>query len=136
MDETGITTVQKPDRIVAKKQMRPIGALTSAERGTLVTIAVAVNALPPMFVPRQRYSDHFVRDGPPGMVGSGNPSGWMQEAQYLLFLKHFQQNTRSTPENKVLLLIENHPSHVTIAALDFCKENGIIVLSFPPHCSH
>ncbi|XP_030767511.1 uncharacterized protein LOC115891224 [Sitophilus oryzae] len=37
VDETGITTVQKPNRIVTKKGTRQVGALTSAERGTLVT---------------------------------------------------------------------------------------------------
>lgn len=37
---------------------------------------------------------------------------------------------------KVLLLLDNHPSHITISALDYCKENGIVILSFPPHCSH
>lgn len=44
-DETGITSVQKPDRIVTKKGMRQVGALTSGERGTLVRITVAVNTL-------------------------------------------------------------------------------------------
>jgi hypothetical protein len=44
MDETGITTVQKPNRIVAKKVTKQVGAIISAERGTLVTLAIAVNA--------------------------------------------------------------------------------------------
>lgn len=80
MDETGISTVQKLHRIVTKKGSRQVGALTSVERGTLVTVAMAANALgnalPPFFVfPRQRYQEHFVRDGPPGCVGTGNASG-------------------------------------------------------------
>ncbi|XP_022834565.1 uncharacterized protein LOC111362221 [Spodoptera litura] len=141
MDETGITTVQKPNRIIARNGQRQVGALTSAERGTLVTVAMAANAvgntLPPMFVfRRQRYQDHFIRDGPMGCVGAGNASGWMEATQFLKFLKHFQSFTRVSFDNKVLLLLDNHPSHITIEALDFCKENGIIVLSFPPHCSH
>jgi len=36
----------------------------------------------------------------------------------------------------VLLLLDNHDSHLSITALDICKENGVTVLSFPPHCSH
>jgi len=35
-----------------------------------------------------------------------------------------------------LLLLDNHASHISIQALDFCKENGIVLLSFPPHCTH
>lgn len=141
MDETGVTTVQKPDRIVTKRGTRRVGAITSAERGVLVTVAMAANALgnalPPFFVfPRIRYQDHFFRDGPTGSVGAGNRSGWMESREFLMFLEHFKHHTRVTPDNKVLLLLDNHPSHITIEALDFCKLNGIVVLSFPPHCSH
>ena len=52
IDETGITTVQKPSKIVAAKGTKQVGAMTSGERGTLVTMAVAVsgvgNMLPPL----------------------------------------------------------------------------------------
>lgn len=37
IDETGITTVQKSNKIVARKGFKQIGRITSAERGTLVT---------------------------------------------------------------------------------------------------
>lgn len=43
MDETGVTTVQKPNRVVARRGFKQIGAVTSAERGSLVTIAAAVS---------------------------------------------------------------------------------------------
>jgi hypothetical protein len=45
MDETGVTTVQKPSKVVAQKGLKQIGAVTSQERGTLVTVVVAINAL-------------------------------------------------------------------------------------------
>ena len=31
---------------------------------------------------------------------------------------------------------DNHDSHISIPVIEFAKENGIIMLSFPPHCSH
>ncbi|KYM96896.1 Jerky-like protein [Cyphomyrmex costatus] len=141
VDETGVTSVQRPDRVVAKKGSRQVGALTSAERGTLVTVTVAINAvgnsIPPMFIfPRIRYREHFVTNGPVGCIGACNTSGWMQEEEFLIFLKHFQRYTNSSVNCKVLLLLDNHSSHISIQSLDFCKENGIVVLSFPPHCSH
>lgn len=45
VDETGITTVQTPDRVVARHGKKQVGALTSAERGTLVTMAFAGNVI-------------------------------------------------------------------------------------------
>ncbi|XP_046972346.1 uncharacterized protein LOC124539067 [Vanessa cardui] len=87
VDETGITTVQKPDRVIARRGQKQASAMTSAERGTLVTIALAGNALgnhiPPMFIfPRKRFNDHFIRDGPIGSIGTANGSGWMQEEDF------------------------------------------------------
>ena len=54
IDETGMTIVHRLDRIVASKGTKQVGAITSAGRGTLITVAVAVSAngtlVPPMFV--------------------------------------------------------------------------------------
>lgn len=141
VDETGVTTVQKPNRIVAKRGTKQVGAITSAERGTLVTVSVFINAvgnsIPPIFIfPRKRYHDHFVRDGPVGCIGAANGSGWMQEDEFFLQLQHFKKYTNCSPENKMLLLLDNHESHLSIKCIDYCKSNGIVMLSFPPHCTH
>ncbi|KAJ8349138.1 hypothetical protein SKAU_G00277270 [Synaphobranchus kaupii] len=60
----------------------------------------------------------------------------MQEKKFVVFLQHFVSQTRATPTNKVLLLLDNHSSHCSIPAIQYCKEHGIILLTFPPHCSH
>lgn len=51
-------------------------------------------------------------------------------------MKHFIRHVRPSKDRKVLLLLDNHSSHLSINALKLAKENGIIMLSFPPHCSH
>ena len=43
VDETGITTASKPSKIVASCGVKQIGSLTTAERGTLVTLCAAVS---------------------------------------------------------------------------------------------
>nr|XP_023028069.1 uncharacterized protein LOC111516119 [Leptinotarsa decemlineata] len=87
IDETGITTVQKPDRIIARRGEKQVSAMTSAERGNLVTLASAGNAIGNyillMFVfPRKRFQEHFIRDGPTGSIRTANGSGWMQEDDF------------------------------------------------------
>ncbi|XP_077060445.1 uncharacterized protein LOC143712127 isoform X1 [Siphateles boraxobius] len=141
VDETGTTTVQVPGKIIATKGKRQVGAVTSGESGTLVTIALAVNAqgncIPPYFIfPRKKFQDHFVMSGPIGSTGSANSSGWMHDVDFLSFLQHFVRHTRVNLESKVLLLLDNHWSHLSVAAIDFCRSNGIVLLSFPPYCSH
>lgn len=141
VDESGITTVKKPDRVIARCGQKQVSAMTSAERGTLVTIALAGNALgnhlPPMFIfPRKRFNDHFIRDGPSGSIGTANGSGWMQEEDFHTFLEFFKDHVRSSKDNKVLLLLDNHSSHTAVKNIEFCKDNGIILLTYPPHCTH
>ncbi|XP_065315310.1 uncharacterized protein LOC135924190 [Gordionus sp. m RMFG-2023] len=141
MGETGLTTVQTPSKIIAQKGQKQVGSITSAERGTLITLALAVNAIghtiPPMFpFPRKKYYDYFVRDGPSGSIGVSNGSGWMQEEDFIIFLKHFSKHTRCTPKSKVLLILDNHISHHSYSAVKFCIDTGIILLSLPPHCTH
>lgn len=121
--------------------MKQVGSLTSSETGTLVTMCTAVsasgNTVPPMFIfPRVKYYDHFVRDGPTGCIGGANQSGWMTSENFVVFFKHFAKHVKPSKERKVLLLLDNHKSHLGIETLNFVKENGIVMLSFPPHCSH
>ena len=44
MDKTGVTTVRKPDRINGRRGTKQIGAVTSAERGTFITVAGTISA--------------------------------------------------------------------------------------------
>ncbi|KAG5347670.1 CBX5 protein, partial [Acromyrmex charruanus] len=141
MDEIGISTVHTPDRVIARREMKQLGKIISTETETLVTMAVAVsaigNTIPPFFIfPRAHYKDHFIQEGPLGSAGDVDPLGWMKEEHFIKYCQHFVHHVRPSKEKPVLLLLDNHESHLSIEALDYLKENGIIVLSFPYHCSH
>lgn len=141
VDETGLTTAHVPNRVIARRGIKNLGKMTSAERGTLVTVAVAISAVgnmvPPFFVfPRVHYKEHFIRGGPVGSEGDANSSGWMKEDNFQKFAKHFVKYAKPSKKNPVLLLLDNHDSHLSIEVLDYFKENGVTILSFPPHCSH
>lgn len=141
IDETGITTVQRPDKIIASKGIKQVGAATSGERGSLVTLVYAVsacgNSVPPLLIfPRKYFKDHFVADGPPGCIGSANPSGWVTSKEFLVFIKHFVKHTKCSKEQPALIVLDNHASHLSVDMINYCRENGITLLSFPPHTSH
>jgi len=140
-DETGLTTAQNPGKIVAQRGTKQVGAVTSAERGKLVTLCCAVNALghamPPMFIfPRVRYHERLVDGGPPGCIGASHKSGWMTQENFQIFLKHFVKHSKASTDHPVLLLLDNHESHLSVDGIQFAKDNGVHLLSFPPHCSH
>jgi hypothetical protein len=69
VDETGVTTVQKPCKVIAGKDTKQVGKMTSAERGTLVTLCCSVNATgnstPPFLVfPRVFLCDVMLKGAP------------------------------------------------------------------------
>ena len=141
VDEMGCTTVQKPSKVIASTGVKQVGAIVSAERGQLVTVCCAVSAIgntvPPMFVfPRVHYKDSFVNGAPPNSIGAAHPSGWMTAENFLTFMKHFVRHVRCSQEETVLLILDNHESHLSIEVLEFANANGVIMLSFPPHTSH
>jgi len=55
---------------------------------------------------------------------------------FLLSIKHFHEHVKSTKEKPVLLIFDNHSSHIDYNVVKFAKDNSIILLTFPPHCSH
>ncbi|XP_014360249.2 uncharacterized protein LOC106712268 [Papilio machaon] len=141
IDETGVSTVMKPNKIVAAKGKRNVGAMTSGERGTNVTVVTAVSALgnnvPPMFVfPRKQFKTHFLNGGPPECIGAGNASGCVTDEEFYHFMQHFIKHVKPSIERPVLLVLDNHSSHLNVKTLSLAKEKGVVMLSFPPHCSH
>ena len=140
-DETGIRTVHSPGLVIDVKGKKQIGSLVSAEKGELVTLVCAVsatgNSIPPMYIfPRKRNSELFMKGSLPTSISCANSSGWINEDLWLEFLQHFVTNTRCSPDKRVLLIIDNHNSHTSLRAIDFARDNGLVILTIFPHTSH
>lgn len=141
MDETGISTVQKPGKVLAPKGQKQVGSATSWERGRNITVICAFSAsgiyLPPMFIfPRQRMSHLLERGGPAGSLYKCSHNGWSNEELFMEWLQHFKHCTKPSSQDPVLLIMDNHGSHISLESYDFCRTNYIHVVSIPPHTSH
>jgi hypothetical protein len=68
-------------------------------------------------------------------LGLANPTGWMNSEFFVEVIKHFIKCTKSSKDNPTLLIYDNHESHLCIEVLDIAKDNGVIILTIPPHCS-
>lgn len=143
IDETGVSTVVQAPNVVAKLGARQVGQAVSGERGTMVTMCMIINAVgntvPPVFIfPRAKFHDSMLFGAPPGSLGLVNSpkSGWMTGALFLEVLKHIKKHTGCSKENKIILTMDNHDSHCTLDAVVYAKDNGMVIVTFPPHCSH
>ena len=141
MDESGITNVQKPVKIIATKGQRQIGKMTSGERGTTVTVMCAMSAagsyIPPMLIfPRKRLAEGLMRGAPTGAIGAVSDSGWTDSTLFVKWLKHFATVTKCSTADPQLVIMDGHNSHKSLCAIDFARENGITLITLPPHCTH
>ena len=143
VDESGLTIVQsKIPQIIGRRGKRQIAALTSAVRGSIMTIVICMNAcglfVPPFIIfPRKNMSAQLMRGCPPGSVGVAHPSGWIQMNIFTDWFKHFIKHTNPTPESKVLLILDGHYSHTrNIDIIDIARENNVDIVSLPPHTTH
>lgn len=142
VDESGISVVQKKSaKIFAKKGEKRVGAPTSAERGKNITIVCCFSAagdyIPPMIIyPRLRMAAHLQRDGPIGTSYQCSQNGWINDDLFVVWLNHFQTKVKSSIEDPVLLICDNHQSHISLEAFQFCKKNHIVMVSLPPHTSN
>ncbi|XP_065651213.1 uncharacterized protein LOC136079405 [Hydra vulgaris] len=141
VDETGVTTVQVPEHVLAKRGERQVASVTSAERGILVTMCNAVNESGSLITPfyiflRVHFKDYFPPNSIPGSVGSANKSGWMVESTFMELFNHFIKSVQPSKANPVVLILDNHETHMSINFIDLASDNGAIVLTIPPHTSH
>ena len=64
--------------------------------------------------------------------------GWTNEELGMSWLRTiFDANTKEKAgNNKRLLLVDGHSSHINLRFIDYCDTNGILLAILPPHSTH
>jgi hypothetical protein len=141
-DESGLPTVPtKLPKVLAAKGTKRVAKVTSAERGTNVTFVCCMNAsgsfIPPAFLfARKKMTERLMIGAPADAVGIVTDSGWMTSDAFVRYLQHIAKHARPTKEDPIMLILDNHSSHIALQAIEFCREKGIVMISIPPHCTH
>ena len=88
VDESGITTVQKPGKVIDRRAKKQVGSLTSAERGFTTAVVCCVSAagnyIPPM----------MPVGAPPGTVLERSDSRWMTKELFLVWIQPFHSHVK------------------------------------------
>lgn len=141
VDESGVNTVLQMPKVVANKGIKQVGQAVGAERGEQVTFCGIIlangNTIPPAYVfPRVRFKESFLTGAPEGSIGIASPKGWMTNEGFLAVIAHIKKYTYACKENPVLVLLDNHYTHASLELILYCRENGLVLLTFPPHTTH
>jgi len=97
VDDTGVSTVHTPPKLLAEKGKRLVASVTSAERGKNVTAVCCMSAsgifIPPMFIfPRVRMNMELMDGSPPGSVYGCQPKGWITEELFMEWMRHLSRS--------------------------------------------
>jgi hypothetical protein len=138
-DESGITCVHKPGKILTKLGKKAVFAKVSGERGTTTTILCAGSAsglvLPPMMIFKgKRLSKELTTGGVPGAYYAMSENGWSNRDLFFEWIKFFVANV--PPARPILLILDGHESHMSLEALQFALANGVHLLCLPSHTTH
>lgn len=142
MDETGILTVpNKIPKVISPKGKKIVGKSVAAERGELVTAVCCFSAsglyVPPNLIfPRKRMKAEYLNGAPPETIASLSDSGYINSELFIKWIEHFKNHTKPSQFSPVLLILDNHSSHINLTTITFCRENYIHLVSIPPHSSH
>lgn len=68
-------------------------------------------------------------------LGQQTPLAGLMRGHFCSF-SSIIDHVRPNPQKPILMLMDNHETHVNIPVIDLAKENGVIILTFHPHTSH
>ena len=78
----------------------------------------------------------MLNGAPEGSLGLTHQSGWMTGDNFFKVISHIVQHVRPSKEYPIVLIMDNHESHLSYAALELAKKNNIHIITLPPHTSN
>ncbi|XP_039281652.1 uncharacterized protein LOC120350826 [Nilaparvata lugens] len=141
LDESALSTVHDPSKVFATTGKKQVGTITSGERGSHVSVVCTMSAtghyIPPVFIfARKNFKNELIDSAPTGSIGLVQKKGWMTGELFVKVLEHVTKHAKPSTEDKILLIVDGHGSHKDVAVLEFAKQNGIVLVCLPPHCTH
>lgn len=140
VDEKGITLNHKPPCVVAGISCET-SAVTSGRSSTTTILgcgSASGLAIPPYFVfEGQRLMPELLNGANPGADGTVSDSGWSNTKIFKKYLtEHFLKFVPGRQNEKLLLLMDGHKSHVAVDIIEWAQAHNIILHILPAHTSH
>ena len=130
-------------KVVAKKGSRVV-RFTCPDNREWMSIMTCINAagnhIPNLYIFKRKTRPQidYIKHCEAGVAMTYQENGYMTSEIFLEWLVHFKNNVPGgmSKDNQHLLILDGHISHVTNEAINFGRENGLDILTFPSHCSH
>ncbi|KAJ4430479.1 hypothetical protein ANN_22695 [Periplaneta americana] len=98
----------------------------------MITMIASVNAIgnhiPSMLIfPRVFFKERMLFGAPPGTIGAAVSSGWSNDEIFLKFMKHFIKFVKCSKDERVLLILDNHETHLSVEAVEQASAAGLLL---------
>lgn len=141
VDETGLKLNNSPNRekVVAEKNTS-VQIITSCKKGGTISVICCVNAkgqfYPPFCVFKgKNYNEAYKANMPVRSQVKMNPQFAYVNSQ--LFHQRLQTHfLPKKPNGKLLLILNDHTSHLNVDLLHFAFKNDVGLLCLLSHCTH
>ncbi|KYG44865.1 hypothetical protein M433DRAFT_155121, partial [Acidomyces richmondensis BFW] len=137
MDESGFAIgASQSSRVLVNIRERSSWKVIKGRQEWITAIecvSAAGYAIPPLLIFKAEYTN---TSWIPRFSTSN--SGWTSNSHAFEWIRTvFEPCTRpASPEERRLLTMDGHSSHITADFIAFCIDNAIDILILPPHCSH
>jgi len=105
-----------------------------------MTFHCCMNAVGDSITPTLLYEGSRVLSGYcelfPEALCCATPVGYQTEASFAAWTRVFVQESGAVPANPVVLLLDNHFSHLNLETLVYLRENGVRAVAMHPHTTH
>ena len=89
-----------------------------------------------IFGGRKRFIPALIQDAPLGTIGGVSDNGWVTTALFNEWFAYFVDHVGRSPEQCVLLVPDNHASHISMDLVSQARKHGVDIVTLPSHCSH
>eukprot|EP00794_Sanderia_malayensis_P019725 gene19725-21671_t len=113
VDESGLTCVHKPVKVLSKKGKRVVSSATSGQRGVVTIVVTCYNAagnyVPPMMIFKRKNKRKDVTDyAPPGTLNEVSDNGWTDSSTFMSYMKNLVKHVKPNKDNVILVILDGH----------------------------
>ena len=142
-DETGISLCPKSGKVLAPRGYKNVYVVKKGNEKETLTVLVMMTAsgkvCPPLVVfPYIRPPKAVVENMPEGWIIGKSESGWMRSDVFYEYIANDFNDwlVKNNIKKPVILFVDGHRSHMSMALSLFCDENGIVLYALPPNTTH
>ncbi|CAM4850763.1 unnamed protein product [Rotaria magnacalcarata] len=140
-DETGFCDKTQRKHVIVTSTTRHVFEKNGGSGKQYTTALIGISAAGQVMSPFIIYSgktlmNTWCRGGPDGSRYAVTKKGWIDSRSFEFWLREMFIPATKHLNRPLLLIMDGHNSHINVNIIQLLKQNRIVCLILPPHCTH